>query len=309
MPEAGSEPPSAMLAAELGGRVRAAFTRRTAVGHHPGASLGDHAGANLAQHVGDDPEHVAVNRGHLAAWAGAPVVFGRQVHGVRAVQVDLATAPADPLRHDLAEPSSATGSVLAGSVPAGSVPAGSVLAGSVLAGSVLAGSGAGGPEAGCDALVTVGDDLALGVLVADCVPVLLADPLAGVVAVAHAGRVGLLDGVLDAVLQAMRDAGADLARVGVALGPSAGGCCYEVPEAMFRDAVARIPALAARTTWGTTALDLRAGCRALLAGRVARVSDVGGCTITDPGSFSHRRAQQEGRPATGRFCGVVRLGA
>src|SRR5690349_22082995 len=83
-----------------------------------------------------------------------------------------------------------------------------------------------------DALVTAVPGLALVALVADCVPVLLADPVAGVVAAVHAGRVGARIGVVPAALEAMRSAGAALERVEVLLGPSVCGECYEVPADM-----------------------------------------------------------------------------
>jgi copper oxidase (laccase) domain-containing protein len=89
-----------------------------------------------------------------------------------------------------------------------------------------------------------------------------------------------------------------------AVGPAAGGCCYEVPDAMRDAACARLPALAATTRWGTAALDLRAGCAAVLhAAGVAAVLTVGGCTIEDLDRYSYRR---DG--VTGRFAGVVALG-
>ncbi|MBL8929723.1 MAG: laccase domain-containing protein [Kineosporiaceae bacterium] len=161
-------------------------------------------------------------------------------------------------------------------------------------------------DGGADALITADPALGIGVLVADCVPVLLADPGARVVATAHAGRVGLLAGVLDAVLDELVAAGADLSRTRAALGPCAGPCCYEVPAAMREECAGVLPAVAATTTWGTPSLDLRAGCRAVLAARGVGVRDVGGCTIEDEDSFSHRRAQRRGA-ATGRFAGVIRL--
>ena len=69
------------------------------------------------------------------------------------------------------------------------------------------------------------------------------------------------------------------------------------------EAAAQIDALYSTTSWGTPALDLRAGCRERLrAAGVAAVLSVGGCTIEDEQSFSYRR----GSP-TGRFAGVVRL--
>jgi len=156
---------------------------------------------------------------------------------------------------------------------------------------------------GRDALVTARAAVPLGVLVADCVPVLLADPQAGVVATAHAGRRGLLDGVLQAAVRRMVELGARPVSVRAALGPCAGPCCYEVPQEMRSQACAVLPALHATTREGTPALDLRAGCRQALAGvGVDRVDDVGGCTVEDPELYSYRRSA-----VTGRFAGVVHL--
>jgi len=151
-----------------------------------------------------------------------------------------------------------------------------------------------------DALVTDRPGLALAVLVADCVPVLLADPAAGVVGVAHAGREGVRLGVVDAALDAMAGLGADPARVDVRLGPAICGGCYEVP-ADLRDAVdAAVPGSAATTRWGTPSLDLRAGLAAHLAGRVASVEVSPVCTLEDERYFSYRRDKD-----TGRFAGLV----
>ncbi|HEX2806127.1 MAG TPA: peptidoglycan editing factor PgeF [Kineosporiaceae bacterium] len=158
-------------------------------------------------------------------------------------------------------------------------------------------------EGGYDALTTAGPQVGLAVLVADCVPVLLADPRAGVVAAAHAGRNGLLAGVLGAVLAAMIARGARPERIRAALGPCAGGCCYEVPEQMQHEAAAVLPATRSRTRRGTPSLDLRAGCRSVLeSAGVAAVQLVGGCTIEDEALYSYRRA-----PVTGRFAGVVKM--
>lgn len=154
-----------------------------------------------------------------------------------------------------------------------------------------------------DALVTRADDVALGVLVADCVPVLLADPDARVVAVAHAGRRGLLDGVVQATLQAMAGRGADVARVRAAIGPAVAGSSYEVPAALRDEVAAVVPQTAATTAWGTPALDLPSGVEALL--RAAGVEDVRRSardTWAEPDLFSYRR-----EPRTGRFAGVIRL--
>jgi YfiH family protein len=143
----------------------------------------------------------------------------------------------------------------------------------------------------------------LGVLVADCLPVLLADPAARVVAVAHAGRRGLLAGVLPRVVAAMAALGAQPAGIRASVGPAAGGCCYEVPAQMQEEAVASVPELLATTSWGTPSLDLRAGAVAQLRGLgLSAVTTAGGCTIEDESFYSYRRS---GR--TGRFAGVVVL--
>lgn len=154
-----------------------------------------------------------------------------------------------------------------------------------------------------DAVVTAARGTAVGVLVADCVPVLLADADAGVAGAAHAGRKGFVAGVLESALAAMETLGARRSAIRAAVGPAAGPCCYEVPAAMRADVGAVRPAAPATTLWGTPSLDLPGGCAALLreAG-VAAVTTVGGCTIEDDGSYSYRR-----NGVTGRFAGVVRI--
>lgn len=170
-----------------------------------------------------------------------------------------------------------------------------------------------------DALVTRSTGLALAVLVADCVPLLLADAEAGVVAAVHAGRRGVELGVAPAALRAMQDCGARPERVHAWMGPAVGGCCYEVPEEM-RDAVAAVaPGVVepdalypgGRTVgWGPgysragrPALDLRSGlARQLSDVGVAHVGLTGGCTAEDRDQFSYRR---DG--VTGRSAGLVWL--
>ena len=122
------------------------------------------------------------------------------------------------------------------------------------------------PVPATDALVTATPGLVLAVLVADCVPVLLADPTAAVVAAVHAGRTGAAAGV---VLRA------------------------EVEP--------RLPGSASTTRRGTPGLDVRAGiARQLAALGVGRVVVDPRCTAEDPELFSHRR---DG--VTGRQAGVV----
>jgi polyphenol oxidase len=161
-----------------------------------------------------------------------------------------------------------------------------------------------GPVADTDALVTRTPGLVLCVLVADCVPVLLADPVAGVVAAVHAGREGVRRGVVPAALAAMTRLGARPADVSVLLGPAVCGACYEVPAAMQADVARGAPAAAVRTRRGTPGLDLRAGLAALLgAAGVGEIAQDPRCTVEDPQLFSHRR---DG--VTGRQAGLVWLG-
>ncbi|HET9379677.1 MAG TPA: peptidoglycan editing factor PgeF [Streptomyces sp.] len=157
------------------------------------------------------------------------------------------------------------------------------------------------PEA--DAVVTARRGLALAVLTADCVPVLLADPVAGVVAAAHAGRPGMVAGVVPAAVRAMTELGAEPARIVARTGPAVCGRCYEVPEAMRAEVAAREPAAHAETSWGTPAVDVSAGVHAQL-GRLGVLdreqSPV--CTLESRDHFSYRRDR-----ATGRLAGYVWL--
>ena len=85
-----------------------------------------------------------------------------------------------------------------------------------------------------DAMVTDRPGLLLGILTADCAPVLFADTEAGVIAAAHAGWRGALAGVTDATIAAMERLGARRGRISAAVGPCIGQQSYEVDEA-FRD--------------------------------------------------------------------------
>ena len=153
-----------------------------------------------------------------------------------------------------------------------------------------------------DGLVTEERDLPLAVLAADCVPVLLADPRRGLVAAAHAGRRGLVKGVVEVAVGTMLDLGARREDVVGAVGPAIGPCCYEVGDDVAAEVAEAIPATRSRSRGGKASLDLVAGVRNVLALEGVRsVTTVGGCTAHQPGLFfSHRR---DG--VTGRQAGVV----
>lgn len=163
-----------------------------------------------------------------------------------------------------------------------------------------------GPVLRADGLVTRSPGIGLGVLVADCVPVLAVDEVGGVVGAAHAGRRGAAAGIGAELIRSMVAAGARPDRIAVVLGPAVCGGCYEVPAAM-RDEVERdLPGSAARTRGGTPALNLAAGLtRQFTALGVRSVRSDGRCTVEDGSLFSHRRAGVTG--STGRQAGVVWL--
>lgn len=152
-----------------------------------------------------------------------------------------------------------------------------------------------------DGIVTTEPDTVLVVRAADCVPVLLADPGAGVVGAAHAGRLGMAAGVVTRVVERMREVGAGEVRAWV--GPHICGACYEVPAELQAEVVAAEPASRATTSWGTPALDIGAGVRAQLGRAGVEVVDAARCTRESADLFSYRR---DGDGA-GRMAGVVRL--
>ncbi|MEO3978864.1 peptidoglycan editing factor PgeF [Streptomyces sp. CAU 1734] len=154
-----------------------------------------------------------------------------------------------------------------------------------------------------DGVVTARRGLALAVLTADCVPVLLADPVAGVVAAAHAGRPGMVAGIVPATIGAMTALGADPERIIARTGPAICGRCYEVPAAMRAEVAAAEPAAWSETSWGTPAVDVIAAVHAQLeaAGvRDRRASDF--CTLESHDHYSYRRDR-----TTGRLAGYVWL--
>jgi YfiH family protein len=155
------------------------------------------------------------------------------------------------------------------------------------------------PVADTDGLVTTTPRLALAVVTADCVPVLMADARAGVVAAVHAGRVGAQHGVVVRALEAMQDAGAHIDDVSVLLGPAVSGANYEVPEEMAAEVDAALPGSRTVSAKGTPALDLRAGIAGQLSSLGVKAIDVDPrCTVADPRLFSHRRDAPTGRLAS-----------
>ncbi|OIJ68746.1 peptidoglycan editing factor PgeF [Streptomyces mangrovisoli] len=157
----------------------------------------------------------------------------------------------------------------------------------------------GRPVPEVDAIVTARRGLALAVLTADCTPVLLADPVAGIAAAAHAGRPGMVAGVVPAAVRAMMELGAEPSRIVARTGPAVCGRCYEVPEAMRAEVSAVEPAAHAETSWGTPAVDVSAGVHAQLAALgVCDREQSPVCTRESADHFSYRRDRTTGRLAS-----------
>lgn len=154
-----------------------------------------------------------------------------------------------------------------------------------------------------DAVVTARRGLALAVLTADCTPVLLADPVAGIAAAAHAGRPGMVAGVVPTAVRAMVELGAEPERIVARTGPAVCGRCYEVPDEMRAEVAAIEPAAYAETSWGTPAVDVTAGVHAQLERLgVCDRAQSPVCTLESDDHFSYRRDR-----TTGRLAGYVWL--
>jgi YfiH family protein len=164
-----------------------------------------------------------------------------------------------------------------------------------------------------DALVTDRPGLLLGILTADCVPVLLADPQTGVVGAAHAGWKGALAGVTDRTVAAMEALGADPARITAAVGPCIGRASYEVSEA-FADPFLGEDADNARFFGagrpGHLMFDIAAYVAARLAmAGVTRIDMLDEDTYSQPERFySYRRSCHLGEPGYGRQISVIGIG-
>lgn len=225
------------------------------------------AAGNLGLHVGENPVAVLRNRKRLEQQLGLgerPFVYLNQVHGTEVFDADISsveTAGAD---------TEAEAQRVRDAAPV------------------------------ADAAVTTGG-VPLAVMVADCIPVVLVgetDKHQPVLAVAHAGRRGLLDGVLEVTVEKMVERGASTVQAW--LGPSICGDCYEVPESMRQESSGTLPAVYAETSWHTPALNLPAGAAAVLESHqaVTRVHrDFADCTLENSDLFSHRRGAPLGRIA------------
>lgn len=163
-----------------------------------------------------------------------------------------------------------------------------------------------------DAMVTNRPDLLLGILTADCSPILLADPEAGVIGGAHAGWKGAAGGILYATVMAMVALGADPARIRAAIGPTISAANYEVGPDTAREIVALDKSAANHVAIPDGKTREHFDIPGLLAEQlfgsgVGLVGDLGLCTYANPARyFSHRYATHHGIN-TGRQISVIGL--
>ncbi|WP_129791914.1 peptidoglycan editing factor PgeF [Sphingosinicella sp. CPCC 101087] len=163
-----------------------------------------------------------------------------------------------------------------------------------------------------DAIVTDRPGLALGILTADCAPILFADAAAGVIGAAHAGWKGAFGGVVEATVTAMESLGADRARIAAAIGPAIARRSYEVDEGFLRRFTEADPEHERFFTPGRDGhhqFDLEGFVAARVGGAgVRRVEALGLDTYSDPDRFfSYRRATHRGEPDYGRQISLIAL--
>lgn len=161
-----------------------------------------------------------------------------------------------------------------------------------------------------DALVTDRPGLAIGILTADCAPVLFADREAGVIGAAHAGWKGALGGVTDSTISLMEALGARRERIAAAIGPCIARASYEVDDGFLRRFAGADPAnerFFAGSRAGHHQFDLEAYVASRLAAAgLTRIEALGLDTYADPERFySFRRATHRGEPDYGRQISII----
>lgn len=161
-----------------------------------------------------------------------------------------------------------------------------------------------------DAIVTDRPGLAIGILTADCAPVLFADAQAGVIGAAHAGWKGALGGVTDSTIALMESLGAKRERIAAAIGPCIARASYEVDDGFLRRFAEADPAnerFFAGGKQGHHQFDLEAYVASRLAAAgLTRIEALGEDTYSQPERFySFRRATHLGEPDYGRQISII----
>ena len=203
-----------------------------------GTSEGDFAHFNLGGKSGDKPEHVLANRKALADVLGAKISLISQVHSGDAVDVDESFVINQPFGFDVSGTKKPEDETDGENNATGNDGEPTVI------------------EA--DGQVTSRKNVALGMFAADCLPVLMADPEAGVIGAAHCGRRGLQKGVIGATIEKMVSKGAQPERIVATLGPCICGDCYEVGGDIADEFDAQFPGTFTLSRFGQPGIDIAA---------------------------------------------------
>lgn len=198
-----------------------------------GTSEGDYAHCNLGDKSGDDPNHVLANRVALSNAIDAKLSLVSQVHSGVAVDVDELFVMNRPFGFDVSGGKGETAQQVGETADEPAVV-----------------------EA--DGQVTAQKNVALGMFAADCLPVLMADPEAGVIGAAHCGRRGLQKGVIGATIEKMVSKGAQPERIVATLGPCICGDCYEVGGDIADEFDAQFPGTFTLSRFGQPGIDIAA---------------------------------------------------
>lgn len=163
-----------------------------------------------------------------------------------------------------------------------------------------------------DAMVTNRPGILLGIVTADCVPVLFADSQTGIVGAAHAGWQGAIGGVTDRTIAAMEELGANRSHIICAIGPCIAQRSYEVDEGFFRRFVEDAPAnehFFADGKPGHYQFDIEGYVAARLAAAgIAKIECLGEDTYSQPDRFfSYRRSCHKGEAGYGRQISMIGL--
>ncbi len=215
-----------------------------------GTSEGDFAHFNLGGKSGDKPEHVLANRKALADVLGAKISLISQVHSGDAVDVDESFVINQPFGFDVSGTKKPEDETDGENNATGNDGEPTVI------------------EA--DGQVTSRKNVALGMFAADCLPVLMADPEAGVIGAAHCGRRGLQKGVIGATIEKMVSKGAQPERIVATLGPCICGDCYEVGGDIADEFDAQFPGTFTLSRFGQPGIDIAAAALQELAKRACR---------------------------------------
>ena len=164
-----------------------------------------------------------------------------------------------------------------------------------------------------DGMATRSPGLALGIVTADCMPVLFADPEAGVIGAAHAGWRGALNGILENTIEAMAQLGADSKNIRAAIGPAIRQQNFEVGMDLVETFVEKFPQAEKFFAPGISSekrqFDLAGfGVWRMREAGLRQIDDIDQCTLAAPDDyFSYRAMKREGHADNGRNLSAIAL--